>query len=130
MVLCHNCCFAQETPRVKSIEKDVTFGMVYVPAGDFIMGMSGDDAFKECQKFYQEECKEEPAHNVYLDAFYIDRCEVSQGEYDKSVTAGKCKANVKTEGFADACQPVIGVTWDNAKNYCLWAGKRLPKKSE
>jgi len=111
-------------------------GMVLVPAGEFTMGMSADDGFKECKKFLGDRCKrewftrEEPVHKVYLDAFYIDKHEVTQENYDKCVEAGKCRANMKYDGFTGAKQPVVGVSWKDAKTYCEWAGKRLPTEAE
>ena len=117
-------------------EKPAPAGMVSVPAGEFIVGMSADDGFKECQKFYGDKCQrerftdEEPAHKVYLDAYYIDKYEVTQEEYDRCVAAGKCKANLKYDGFTGPRQPVVGVTWDDAKSYCSWAGRRLPTEAE
>jgi formylglycine-generating enzyme required for sulfatase activity len=126
----------QEAPKDKAAKKKtVPQGMVAVPAGEFIMGMSADEGFKECQRHYKD-CKsegftkEEPAHKVYLDAFYIDKTEVSQEDYDKCVAAGKCKANHRFEGLTGPRQPVVGVTWDEARSYCSWAGKRLPTEAE
>jgi len=111
-------------------------GMVLVPAGEFTMGMSADEGLQECKKFYDDKCKREeftdegPMHKVYLDVFYIDKHEVTQAEYDKCVAAGKCEANKKCDGFTGAKQPVVGVSWKDAKTYCEWAGKRLPTEAE
>jgi len=116
--------------------KPIPQGMVLVPAGEFIMGMSADDAFKECQKYIGDKCQrewytcEEPVHKVYLDAYYIDKYEVTQAEYGQCVAAGECPANEKQEGFTGTRQPVVGVTWDDARSYCSWVGKRLPTEAE
>lgn len=49
--------------------------MVLIPAGEFLMGSdSGEDNGK-------------PAHKVYLDAFYIDKYEVTNAQYKKFVQA-------------------------------------------
>jgi formylglycine-generating enzyme required for sulfatase activity len=117
-------------------EKAPPPGMVSVPAGEFTMGISADDSFKECKKFYNDQCdrsffaKEEPAHKVYLGAYFIDKYEMTQEDYDKCVEAGKCTANQKDEGFIGSRQPVGGVTWVDAQSYCSWAGKRLPTEAE
>lgn len=109
--------------------------MVFVPAGEFIMGMDADDGFRECKK-YHDDCKrdwftdEEPVHKVYLDAFYIDKYEVTQSEYNECVKSGKCKANEKFDGFTGSRQPVVGVDWTDANNFCSWSGKRLPTDAE
>ena len=109
--------------------------MLLVPAGAFLMGSSPDDAFAECQKF-NESCKkswyedEGPVHKVNLDAYYIDKYEVSQDEYTKCISSGACKPVKNYDGFMGDSQPVVGVSWDDAKAYCEWAGKRLPTEAE
>jgi len=97
--------------------------MVFVPAGEFWMG---------CNKRVDMECPEfeKPYHRVYLDVFYIDQYEVTQGEYNECVRAEGCRENAKHGGFTGDRQPVVGVTWDQAKAYCEWAGKRLPSEAE
>jgi formylglycine-generating enzyme required for sulfatase activity len=129
--------WAEDAPKDEHTkEKHAPAGMVLVPAGEFIMGMSADDSFKECKKFYGEKCQregfidEEPVHKVFLDAYFIDKYEVTQAEYDQCVAAGKCKANQKYNGLAGTHQPVVGVYWEDAKSYCSWVGKRLPTEAE
>ncbi len=96
--------------------------MVLVPAGEFSMGSDkGDD-------------DEQPIHKVFLDGFYIDKFEVTNGRFAKFVEA------ILSEppwGFADkdtplvqADRPVRWVSWMDATGYCLWAGKRLPTEAE
>jgi len=62
--------------------------------------------------------------------FYIDRYEVSNQNYQECVSAGGCKSNKKYNGFTDPQQPAVGVSQDDARAYCQWAGKRLPRDSE
>ena len=66
--------------------------MVSVPAGDFMMG---------CNEQVDKKCfgDEKPYHKVYLDAFYIDKFLVTQGEYNECLTSGKCRANQKNKGL-------------------------------
>jgi formylglycine-generating enzyme required for sulfatase activity len=96
--------------------------MVLIPAGEFTMGSDkGDD-------------DEQPIHKVFLDSFYIDKFEVTNGRFAKFVEA------IQSEppwGFADketpvvrSDQPVRWVNWMDAIGYCLWAGKRLPTEAE
>jgi sulfatase modifying factor 1 len=96
--------------------------MVLVPAGEFMMGTEQGDA------------DEQPVHRVFLDSFYLDTFEVTNGRFAKFVAA------IQSEppwGFADqetpvihAEQPVRWVNWMEATGYCLWAGKRLPTEAE
>ena len=92
--------------------------MVYVPAGEFIMGSTRYD-------------DEKPVHTVYLDAFWVDKTEVTNAMYQECVAAGACQPNEDYGAdFNDPNQPVVGVDWNDAKAYCQWAGKRLPTEAE
>jgi formylglycine-generating enzyme required for sulfatase activity len=105
--------------------------MVYVPAGEFLMG-AGENiagAFSD----------EKPQRNISLDSFWIDQTEVTNTMYALCVQAGVCKppANLgsRTRGsyfnnpeYAD--YPVIYVSWEDARTYCEWAGERLPTEAE
>ncbi len=102
-------------------------GMVLIPAGEFLMGSPTGQA------------NEQPEHPVSLDAFYMDRFEVTNAQYRACVESGGCiPANVLDsftyKGYRDDPAydnyPVIGVTWDQADAYCRWAGKRLLTEAE
>lgn len=105
--------------------------LVYVPAGAFIMGSSFADplAFDD----------EQPQHVVDLPAFWIDRTEVTNGQYIACVEAGGCTEPVfgnsalrlNYYGNPDYdSHPVVWVRWNQAEEYCRWAGRRLPTESE
>ena len=92
-------------------------GMVYVPAGEFIMG--SDMGYID----------EKPAHKVYLDSYYIDKYEVTFDKYDKFCEAtGREKPSDKNGGRGN--RPAINVSWKDAVTYAKWAGKRLPTEAE
>lgn len=100
--------------------------MVYIPAGEFIMG-SGEG-----------EDNEAPVHTVYLDAFYIDKYEVTNAQFKEFSEETGHKGMINQpgfEGFIDYFNnypnyPVVNITWYYAKDYAKWAGKRLPTEAE
>jgi len=96
--------------------------MVYVPSGEFIMGSEKGDS------------DEQPVHTVYLDAFYVDKYEVTNAQYRACVEAEACDAPWHITYYYDnadyAQHPVVYVNWYQAKAYCEWAGKRLPTEAE
>jgi formylglycine-generating enzyme required for sulfatase activity len=108
-------------------EAAIKAGPVLVPAGEFLMGSSdgGSD--------------EKPQRKVYLDAYRMDRTEVTNAMYAQCVAAGACKApadissRTRSKYYNDpqyANYPVLYVSWDAAQAYCKWAGGRLPTEAE
>ena len=97
--------------------------MVLIPAGDFEMGSNDKDAH-ESQK---------PVHTVYLDAFYIDKHEVTVGQYKQFIQAtGHPTPDwdwVSRHSPTDQ-HPINSVSWQDAIAYAEWAGKRLPTEAE
>ena len=95
--------------------------LLYVPAGEFIMGSENGDN------------DEKPVHAVYLDAFWIDQAEVSNSNYKKCIDAGVCIDPPSGSPFFDddyIDHPVVLVSWEDANAYCLWTGRRLPTEAE
>lgn len=90
--------------------------MVYVPGGSFFMGggVPGDLSF--------------PQHPVSLASFWVDRTEVTNAQYSRCVLAEECAIS----RYADRGEeiPVVGVSWQDAANYCFWVGGQLPTEAQ
>jgi serine/threonine-protein kinase len=105
--------------------------LVYVPAGDFLMGSPDTDTLARGN--------EKPQHTVSVSAFWIDQTEVTNAQYGACVAAKGCTdpqsfdSVTRTDYFHDskyANYPVVWVNWLQASQYCTWAGRRLPTEPE
>ena len=114
--------------------------MVLIPAGEFEMGSNDAEA----------DADEQPVHTVYVDAFYMDKYEVTNAQYadfltakGKHTEAGHTWLKIeyedarieRVEGVYRAKSgyenhPVVYVSWNGAMAYAAWAGKRLPTEAE
>jgi len=96
--------------------------MVLIPAGEFLMGT--DERLPD----------EGPAHKVTLPAYYIDKYEVTNLQYRKfnEATRRRSPAHWRNRTYprGKADHPVTNVSWYDARDYCQWAGKRLPSEAE
>lgn len=99
---------------------------VLIPSGEFTMGSPEGIG----------QADERPAHKVYLDAYYMDRYEVTGKDFEKYLDANPDQHPTIT-GWWDrkvrpdmADKPVFGLRWERCRNYCLWRGKRLPTEAE
>ena len=128
--------------------------MLYVPGGEFDMGTDADHVritLELCGEtasrmfgpgsrcFASEFADEMPAHVVALDGFWIDRSEVTNAQYRRCVKAGACTppgdrgSYTRETYFGEAAfdaYPVVWVAWQQAVDYCTWAGARLPTEAE
>ncbi|MCF8720124.1 formylglycine-generating enzyme family protein [Nitrospina gracilis] len=97
-------------------------GMVYIPAGEFIMG--SNDRWDD----------ESPEHIALTEAFYIDLYEVTNEKYREFVKATGHEAPFHwPDGNLPKGKekhPVTYVNWHDADAYCKWKGKRLPTEQE
>jgi len=102
--------------NAKTASKD---GMVqvFVPAGEFVMGTGAENR-----------------HKVYLDAFWMDRVEVTNVMYLKCMRADGCTPpvsdNVVYDKWAYRNHPIVYITWYQAVEYCEWTDRRLPTEAE
>jgi formylglycine-generating enzyme required for sulfatase activity len=102
---------------------------VFIPDGSFQMGGVDSDAQPD----------EKPLHKVTLTGFWMDKVEVTNYMYSLCVQAGACdpprefKSATRDNYFTSPDfqdYPVIYVSWQDANNYCTWAGRRLPTEAE
>jgi formylglycine-generating enzyme required for sulfatase activity len=116
---------------IQEITDDFDVPMMLVPEGGFTMGSEIND-------------DEKPIHQVYLDAYYIDKYEVTNANYRACVDAGKCSRpgypkidqttgqrrpdNYENPEFDN--YPVVYIDWKWAKTYCEWRGGYLPTEAQ
>jgi iron(II)-dependent oxidoreductase len=109
-------------------------GMVLIPAGKFWIGRTFSIFLDTGDLWARDKIDNRPANNIYLDAFYIDKYEVTNADYAKFVQATGAKPPwhwpqgqipKEEEKF-----PAANVNWYEATDYCKWAGKRLPTEAE
>jgi formylglycine-generating enzyme required for sulfatase activity len=100
--------------------------------------------------------EELPIHDVTVDAFWIDRTEVTNAQFEAFVQAAGLQTEAERAGsghvytvdswqplagadwrhpqgpgsVAEPNHPVVLVTWDEANAFCAWAGGRLPTEAE
>ena len=101
------------------------YELVKIPAGSFLMGSPKNEEGRYAD--------EGPQHDVQVPAFYLGRYPVTNAQYELFL-----KANPKApkpdywadRQFNQPRQPVVGVSWEDARAYARWAGLRLPSEVE
>jgi len=117
--------FSKPSPtsgRGQQLEPDLAL----IRAGWFLMGsQNGQD-------------NERPVHRVWVDAFQLARCQVTNAEYSVflSETGAPEPPFWRDPNFCDPEQPVVGVSWYEAVRFCEWLSSstgrryRLPSEAE
>lgn len=115
--------------------------MVRLPDGSFIMGLTDEDPY---------DIQNAGRKQVTVSSFYMDRFEVTNLEYREFLNSlsgqekterrpdstaweeAASRANWETYFYGSEREdyPVVAVTWQDAKEYCKWNGKRLPTEAE
>jgi iron(II)-dependent oxidoreductase len=100
-------------------------GMVWVEGGTFIMGSGANPHAIDF-----------PPHPVTLARYYMDKCEVTNGQYYEFCTSTGHRLpefwgmDIYKSGSAFQDYPVVGVNQYEASEYAAWKGKRLPTEAE
>ena len=124
---------AVSTPTVGTVKENPKDGLKYVwiSPGFFEMGCSPGDS--EC------ESDEKPQHQVTITkGFWMGQTEVTVGAYKRFArSAGramppepKIMDRALNSGWNNEAMPIVDMTWDEARDYCTWAGGRLPTEAE
>ncbi len=120
LLILPSCSQAQEEVEQLAPEKPAIGEMVLIPAGEFIFGND-------------ERPIEAPEQIVDLPAYYIDYYEVTFGQWVKFTIESEYQPEGNWRQFYSIGKedfPVTNVTWEDAKHYAEWAGKRLPTEQE
>jgi formylglycine-generating enzyme required for sulfatase activity len=132
-----------EVTCVPTVTPSAPANMILVTAGEFLMGSTDadiDQAQSWSGKSRYEFEDESPQHTVYLDAYYIDKFEVTNAQFEAFVNATGYRTTAEEKGEINTWQlaythgmdsyPVVWMSWYDADAYCKWAGKRLPTEAE
>ncbi len=95
--------------------------LVYVPGGEFTLGADGINSWSA------------PVHRVRLKPFWIGKAPVTNRQYSRFLEQqSDCRRPAFSEDplFGRPEHPVVGVSWEEARAYCRWAGLHLPSEAQ
>jgi formylglycine-generating enzyme required for sulfatase activity len=101
------------------------YELVKIPGGRFLMGSPASEP--------GHRRSEEPQREVELSGFFLGRYPVTNAQYGEFL---RCNPEVEEprfwgdRRFNHPRQPVVGVSWWDARSYCQWAGLTLPTEAQ
>ena len=103
--------------------------MKCIPGGPFLRGDNRKVRKLDTGRVVRDEA---PPTKIVISTFFMDTYEVTFSQHEECVQAGGCKPARTNYGrrYSQPNQPKVGVNWYNAREYCLWRGKRLPTEAE
>jgi len=109
------------SPPDLSSPSNMPEGMVYVPGGKFLRGQD-----------WGQWSDNQPAGEIKISPFFIDRYEVSVGAYKAYLKERKKPVPfpLRDKDLGGDNQPVFKVNWQSASDFCKHYGKRLPTEAE
>ena len=111
-------------------DADNSVSQVLLPEGEYSLG----SLYCEEEQGNADWCNDEVPRKVKLDAFWIDKYEVSNADYRECFIAGVCEPSVlhedRPQDFNKPRQPVVFVNWEDARTYCSWRGGNLPTEAQ
>jgi formylglycine-generating enzyme required for sulfatase activity len=121
----------QNTVIVNNIDNSE---MILIPSGSFTFGLSAAQMSSIHSKYGADALNHfSKQSKVDLPAYYIDKYEITNQQFLKFFHDKKrLKSSAFNESFASQHPglPVTNIGWEDARNYAVWSGKRLPSEEE
>ncbi len=124
---------AEEKFAAKACHEGSIDGMSCIPGGSFVRGSEADRICKqgEVKRIPKDKGNHRPESKVTLQTYYMDVTEVTYSAYQKCAKAGKCRRTKPSyKDYDRPTQPMVGVRWYDANQYCIAMGKHLPTEAE
>lgn len=110
-------------------------GMSCIPGGTAVRGIDVDPYFAKGAHNHAIPWRggpdTTPSAATWIQTFYMDQTEVTYEAFKACVKSRKCKrAGPRYRDYDGPTQPVTGISWYDAQNFCKTQGKRLPTEAE